>query len=348
MNANMKAIIKQSPAPGGLALIDVPAPTPGETGVLVKIKKTAICGTDMHIYNWDAWAKKTIKTPQIIGHEFVGEVVAVGKQVTNVKPGQLVSGEGHIVCQKCRHCITGHPHLCPHTIGIGVNMDGVFAEYAVIPSENIWICDESISHDVLSILDPLGNATHTALSFNVLGEDVLITGAGPIGLMSVPIIKRAGARNIVVTDINPTRLEMAKDLGATAVVDVRHEKLTDVVKNTPGMIEGFDIGLEMSGSPAAFGDMIATMANGGKIAILGILPKDTQADWDKIIFSSLTLKGIYGRQMYDTWYRMSALLQSGLTTHIQKIITHRFDFRDYEEAFALMNSGLCGKVVLEW
>jgi len=344
----MKAIIKHSPEPGGLLLTQVPTPTPGDTQVLVKIKKTAICGTDIHIYNWDAWAQKTIKTPQIMGHEFVGEVVEVGRQVTNVKPGQLVSGEGHIVCGKCRHCITGHPHLCPQTIGIGVNMDGVFAEYAVIPSENIWVCDEAISQEILSILDPLGNATHTALSFNVLGEDVLITGAGPIGLMSIPIIKRAGARNIVVTDINPTRLEMAKNLGATKVVDVRTEKLTDIVKSLNSMKEGFDVGLEMSGSPYAFADMVATMANGGKIAILGILPSNTQVDWNKVIFSSLTLKGIYGRQMYDTWYRMSALLQSGLDVEIEKIITHRFSYQDYEEAFELMGKGECGKIILEW
>ena len=344
----MKAIVKQSPKPGGLVLTDVPTPIPGDTQVLVKINKTAICGTDIHIYSWDTWAQKTIKTPQIIGHEFVGEVVKIGKLVTNVEAGQLVSGEGHIVCGKCRHCITGHPHLCRQTVGIGVNMDGVFAEYAVIPCENIWVCDKSISEDVLSILDPLGNATHSALSFNVLGEDVLITGAGPIGLMSIPIIKRAGARNIVVTDINPTRLEMAKDLGATRVVDVRTEKLADALKNIDSMIEGFDVGLEMSGSGGAFADMIDNMANGGKIAILGILPEDTKADWSKIIFNSLTLKGIYGRQMYDTWYRMSELLQSGLEGEIAKIITHRFDYRDYEEAFELMQSGKSGKVILEW
>jgi len=343
----MKAIVKQTPEPGGLALVDVQTPSPGDTDVLVKIKKTAICGTDIHIYNWDAWAKKTIKTPQIIGHEFVGEVVEVGKQVTNAKPGQLVSGEGHIVCKKCRHCITGAPHLCRQTIGIGVNMDGVFSEYAVVPAENIWICDERISHDVLSVLDPLGNATHTALSFNVLGEDVLITGAGPIGLMSIPIIKRAGARHIVVTDINPTRLAMAKELGATATVDVRTQNLVDIIKRK-GMSEGFDVGLEMSGSGQAFADMIDVMANGGKIAILGILPEDTKTDWNKVIFNSLTLKGIYGRQMYDTWYRMSALLQSGLEAEIEKIITHTFDYRDYAEAFELMKSGESGKIILNW
>ena len=344
----MKAIVKTKPEPGSLTLTDVPTPIPGDTEVLVKIKKTAICGTDIHIFEWDTWAQKTIKTPQIIGHEFVGVVEMAGKQVNNVRPGQLVSGEGHIVCGKCRHCITGHPHLCRQTVGIGVNMDGVFAEYAIIPCENIWICDESISEDVLSIMDPLGNATHSALSFNVLGEDVLITGAGPIGLMSIPIIKRAGARNIVVTDINPTRLKMAKELGATQVVDARTQKLSDVIKSIDSMIEGFDIGLEMSGSGAAFADMIDSMANGGKIAILGILPGDTRADWSKIIFNSLTLKGIYGRQMYDTWYRMSALLQSGLESEVAKIITHRFDYRDFQAAFELMASGESGKVVLEW
>jgi len=344
----MKAIIKQTPAPGGLVLTEVEVPTLGGTHVLVKIKKTAICGTDIHIYNWDAWAQKTIKTPQIIGHEFVGEVVEVGKYVTNVKVGQLVSGEGHIVCQKCRHCITGHPHLCRQTVGIGVNMDGVFSEYIAFPAENIWICDNNISHDVLSVLDPLGNATHTALSFNVLGEDVLITGAGPIGLMSIPIIKRAGARHIVVTDINPVRLEMARNLGATEVVDVRTEKLTDVVKSIKGMTEGFDVGLEMSGSAAAFNDMLNTMANGGKMAILGILPEETLPDWNKIIFNSLTLKGIYGRQMYDTWYRMSALLHSGLDTEIEKIVTHRYHYQDFAEAFEVMRRGECGKVVLDW
>ena len=344
----MKAIVKQTPELGGLVLTEVPTPIPGDTQVLVKIKKTAICGTDIHIYNWDAWAQKTIRTPQIIGHEFVGEVVEVGRRVANVKVGQLVSGEGHIVCGKCRHCITGHPHLCRQTVGIGVNMDGVFAEYVAFPAENIWICDGNISHDVLSVLDPLGNATHTALSFNVLGEDVLITGAGPIGLMSIPIIKRAGARNIVVTDINPTRLEMARELGATTIVDVTKEKLTDAVKKIGNMTEGFDVGLEMSGNGAAFRDMLGTMANGGKIAILGILPADTVTDWNKVIFSSLTMKGIYGRQMYDTWYRMSALLQSGLDKDIEKIITHRFHYQDFAEAFELMRSGDSGKVVLDW
>ena len=344
----MKAIIKQTPELNGLVLTEVPTPIPGDTQVLVKIKKTAICGTDIHIYNWDAWAQKTIKTPQIIGHEFVGEVVEVGKHVTNVKVGQLVSGEGHIVCGKCRHCITGNLHLCRQTVGIGVNMDGVFAEYVAFPASNIWVCDENISHDVLSVLDPLGNATHTALSFNVLGEDVLITGAGPIGLMSIPIVKRGGARHIVVTDINPARLEMAKKLGATTVVDVTKQKLADVVKGLKNMSEGFDVGLEMSGSPIAFSDMLDAMANGGKIAILGILPANTQIDWDKVIFNSITMKGIYGREMYDTWYKMSAMLQSGLDTEIEKIITHRYHYTDFAEAFEVMRNGNSGKVVLEW
>ena len=344
----MKAIVKQNPQPNGLALKEVPMPSPSDTQVLVKMIKTAICGTDIHIYNWDAWAQKTIKTPQIVGHEFVGTVVEVGKLVTNVKVGQLVSGEGHIVCQKCRHCITGYQHLCRQTVGIGVNMDGVFAEYVAFPASNIWICDESISYDVLSLQDPLGNAVHTALSFNVLGEDVLITGAGPIGLMSIPIIKRAGARHIVVTDINPARLEMAARLGATTVVDVRQQKLSQVARCLKDMYEGFDVGLEMSGSAAALTDMIETMANGGKIAILGILPDDTKVNWDKLIFNSLTLKGIYGRQMYDTWYRMSALLQSGLSDEIETIITHRFNYRDFADAFEVMRSGESGKVVLDW
>jgi len=343
----MKAVVKKTAEPGGLVLADMPEPVLGEKGegqVLIKIHKTAICGTDIHIFNWDAWAQKTIKTPQVIGHEFVGEVVEVGRNVSNVKVGQLVSGEGHIVCGKCRHCITGHVHWCRQTRGIGVNMDGVFSEYVAFPASNIWICDEGIDKDVLSILDPLGNAVHTALSFNLIGEDVLITGAGPIGLMSVPIVKRAGARNIVVTDVNPARLEMAKALGATHVVDVRSEKIARVAK----MVEGFDIGLEMSGNAQAFSDMVEAMANGGKIAILGIMPADTQINWDRVVFGCLTLKGIYGREMYDTWYKMSALLESGLDKEVAKVITHRFHYTEFQEAFELMASGKSGKVVLNW
>ena len=343
----MKAIIKKSPTHGGLALEDVPMPVISDNDVLVKVKKTAICGTDLHIYNWDAWAQKTIHPPMVIGHEFVGQVVETGKNVSNVKPGDLVSGEGHIVCGKCRHCITGHPHLCRQTLGTGVNIQGVFSEYVSFPASNLWVIDPAISLDIWSIMDPLGNAAHTALAFNVLGEDVLVTGAGPIGLMSIPIVRRAGARHVVVTDVNPMRLEMAKDLGASAVVDVRSQKISDVIKSL-GMDEGFDIGLEMSGSGQAFSDMVDNMANGGKIAILGILPPETCPDWSKIIFNSLTLKGIYGRQMYDTWYRTSAMLQSGLDKEISKIITHHYYYTDFQKGFDVMGAGESGKVVLDW
>jgi threonine 3-dehydrogenase len=347
----MKAIIKTTATPGGLELADVPAPQIGGGEVLIKIKKTAICGTDIHIYKWDEWAQKTIKTPQIIGHEFVGVVAEVGRYVTHLKPGQLVSGEGHIVCGECRHCITGYPHLCRQTVGVGVNKDGVFSEYIAFPAGNVWICDERISPEILSILDPLGNATHTALAFNVLSEDVLVTGAGPIGLMSVPILKRAGARNIVVTDVNPTRLALAEKLGATATVNVRGLSLEDyLAQHGPelGLKEGFDIGLEMSGNPSAFNDMVNAMANGGRIALLGILPTNVIIDWNKVVFNSLTIKGIYGRLMFDTWYRMTALLQSGLEKEIKPVITHRFHYTEFEEAFACARSGESGKVVLDW
>ena len=344
----MKAIIKARPEVGALELVELPIPTikPGE--VLVKMKKTAICGTDIHIYNWDEWAKRTIKTPQIIGHEFVGEIAEVGSAVTHLNPGQLVSGEGHIVCGRCRHCITGFPHLCRQTVGIGVNMDGVFAEYAAIPASNIWLCDESISAKVLAIQDPLGNAVHTALSFSLVGEDVLITGAGPIGLMSIPVARRVGARHIVVTDINDERLNMAKRLGATEVVNVKNQSLQTAMEGFSWLEEGFHVGLEMSGSPAAFGDMVAAMANGGNIAVLGILPNSAALDWGKVIFRSLTIRGIYGRQMYGTWQKMTALLQSGLEAEIKPIITHSFDFTDFAAAFELMASGKCGKIVLGW
>ena len=343
-----KAIVKKVAVPGGLVLEDVPFPTVKHNEVLIKINKTAICGTDIHIYNWDAWAQKTIKVPQVMGHEFVGEVVDIGSHVTNVRAGQLVSGEGHVVCGNCRHCITGHQHLCRQTIGIGVNMDGVFAQYIAFPASNLWICDPSISEDIHSISDPLGNAVHTALSFNVLGEDVLVTGAGPIGLMSIPILKRAGARSIVVSDINPDRLALAKEMGATATVDVRKQSIASVMADLDLIKEGFDVGLEMSGSGDAFSGMIDVMANGGKIAILGILPNNVQISWDKVIFNSLTLKGIYGRQMYDTWYKMTALLQSGLAQEVEKVITHHFHYTDFAKAFELMASGQSGKVILNW
>jgi len=344
----IKAIVKKTNTPGGLFLEEVPFPTVGHDQVLIKVRKTAICGTDVHIYNWDEWSQKTIDTPQIMGHEFVGEVIELGTHVSNVKVGQIVSGEGHVVCGNCRHCITGYQHLCRQTIGIGVNMDGVFAQYIAYPASNLWICDKNISEDIHSILDPLGNATHAALSFSVLGEDVLVTGAGPIGLMSVPILKRAGARSIVVSDINPERLELAKELGATVTVDVRNETIEEAVKKLDIMKEGFDVGLEMSGNGSAFSNMIDVMANGGRIAILGLLPQGVQIDWDKVIFNSLTLKGIYGRHMFDTWYKMSALLQAGLDEDISKVITHHFHYTEFEEAFELMKSGKSGKVILDW
>ncbi|MCL1862696.1 MAG: L-threonine 3-dehydrogenase [Defluviitaleaceae bacterium] len=344
----MKTIVKESPIPGGLALEERPIPTPEDNHVLIKTKKTAICGTDIHIYGWNSWAQKTIKTPQIIGHEFVGEVVDVGRNVTNAKAGDLVSGEGHLFCGKCRHCLTGRAHLCRRTKGIGVNTDGAFAEYFTFPASNIWHCDSSIPLNILSVLDPLGNAMHTVRAFDVLSEDVIVTGAGPIGLMSVPILKRAGARNIVVTDINPKRLELARTLGATATVNIGYETIPDVIATIPSMVEGFDIGLEMSGSAAAFNDMIDVMANGGKIAILGFLPPEAKIEWDKMIFKSLTLKGIYGRHVFDTWYQMTALLQSGLSEEIAKIITHEFHYTDYEKAFKLMQSGESGKIILDW
>ena len=344
----MKAIFKKTAEPNGLAMEEIPVPPLCDNQVLIKTKKTAICGTDIHIYNWNSWAKKTIKTPQIIGHEFVGEVVEIGKNVTNVKVGELVSGEGHLFCGKCRHCITGSAHLCGSTKGIGVNTDGVFAEYFPFPASNVWHCDTNIPLNVLSIMDPLGNATHTVRSFDVLSEDVIVTGAGPIGLMAVPILRRAGARNIVVTDINEKKLEKAKMLGATATVDVRTQKISDVMATIPTMVEGFDIGLEMSGSASAFNDMIDVMANGGKIAILGFLPPEARIEWDKMINKNLTLKGVYGREVFDTWYQMNALLQSGLADEIAKIITHEFRYTDFAEAFALMASGESGKIVLDW
>lgn len=344
----IKAIIKTEAGFGNLSMEDIPFPQIAHDQVLIKIRKTAICGTDNHIYTWDAWAQKTIRTPQIIGHEFVGEVVEIGSHVTNVKVGQIVSGEGHVVCGNCRHCITGFQHLCRQTVGIGVNMDGVFAEYVAFPACNLWICDTNISEEIHSIMDPLGNAVHTALSFNVVGEDVLVTGAGPIGLMSVPILKRAGARSIVVSDVNPERLEMAMALGATATVDVRTHTLESAMAGLDLIKEGFDVGLEMSGNGSAFSSMIDVMANGGKIAILGILPNEAQINWDKVIFNSLTLKGIYGRHMFDTWYRTSALLQCGLDKEIEKIITHTFPYTDYQQAFELMASGKSGKIILDW
>lgn len=340
----MRAIAKLRPGPG-LELTEVPVPTPGINDVLIKIKKTSICGTDVHIYNWDAWAEKTIQPPMTIGHEFVGTIAEVGANVQGYKPGDLVDGEGHIVCGRCRNCLAGRRHLCRDTKGVGVNRDGAFAEYLCIPASNAVHVDQSIPLDVLSCFDPLGNATHTALQFDVVGEDVLITGAGPIGCMAVPIVKQAGARKVVVTDVNPDRLALAAKMGATRVVDVSREKLADVQREI-GMKEGFDVGLEMSGNPRALNEMIENMAHGGRIALLGIMPERAAVDWNKVVFNMLTIRGIYGREMYETWYKMTALIQGGLD--ISPVITHRFPFTEFQQGFDLMRSGRSGKIVLDW
>jgi len=340
----MKALVKAKSEPG-LWLQEVPIPELGPHDVLVRILKTSICGTDLHIYNWNEWARNTINVPITIGHEFVGVIKDIGEYVKDFKSGNVVSGEGHLVCGRCRNCMAGRRHLCPHTKGIGVNCNGAFAEYLVLPDTNVWYCNRNISLDVLSCFDPLGNATHTALSFDVLGEDVLITGAGPIGIMATAIVKHAGARFVVVTDINPYRLQLAKKMGATRVLDIRKDSVIDTMKKL-GMREGFDVGLEMSGSPKAIGQMLPAMAHGGKIAVLGILPQDTKIDWNLLVFNSLTIKGIYGREMYETWYKMTAMLQSGLD--IFQVITHRFKYESFNEGFEVMNSGKSGKVILNW
>ena len=340
----MKALIKQEAAPG-LVLGDMPIPEYGVNDVLIKIEKTAICGTDVHIYNWDEWSQKTIQTPMVIGHEFVGRVAAFGSNVHDVKIGELVSGEGHIVCGRCRNCLAGRRHLCNATSGVGVNRQGAFAEYLSIPVTNIWHCNPEIPTDYFACFDPLGNATHTALSFDLLGEDVLITGAGPIGIMAAAIAKHAGARYVVITDINDDRLELAKKVHVTRAVNIARESLTDVMKELK-MKEGFDVGLEMSGSPAAFNGMIDVMCHGGKIALLGILPSKTALDWNKVIFNGLTIKGIYGREMFETWYKMSSMIESGLD--ISPIITHHFHYTDFEKGFEAMRSGKSGKVILNW
>ena len=340
----MRAIAKLTPGPG-LQLTDVPVPKPGINDVLIKIKKTSICGTDIHIYNWDAWAEKTIPVPMVVGHEFVGVIEEVGSNVIGFKPGDLVDGEGHIVCGVCRNCLAGRRHLCKDTKGVGVNRQGAFAEYLCIPASNAVHVDPAIPLDVLSCFDPLGNATHTALQYDLVGEDVLITGAGPIGCMAVAIAKHAGARKIVVTDVNPDRLALATKMGATRTVDVSTEKLPDVQRNI-GMKEGFDIGLEMSGNPRALNDMIDNMAHGGRIALLGIMPGAAAVDWNKVVFNMLTIRGIYGREMYETWYKMTAMIQSGLD--ISPVITHRFPYTEFQQGFDLMRSGKSGKIVLTW
>jgi len=339
----MKALMKKKPEPG-LWMEEVPAPQIGINDVLIKIQKTSICGTDLHIFNWDRWAQKTIKPPIVIGHEFVGSVEKMGENVHDVELSELVSGEGHVVCGRCRNCLAGRRHLCKDPKGIGVNRDGAFAEYLSIPISNVWHCDTTIPADVLSCFDPLGNATHTTLSFDLIGEDVLITGAGPIGAMAVGVARHAGARYIVVTDINPYRLELAKKMGATMALDVRTQKIEDAVEKL-GMKEGFDVGLEMSGSPDAFKTMLANMCHGGKIALLGILP-ETAIDWDYVVFNSLTIKGIYGRKMFETWYKMTMLIQKGLD--ITPVITHHLNYTEYAKGFEIMASGKSGKVILDW
>ncbi len=340
----MKALVKAK-AEEGLWLEEVPIPEIGINDVLIKIQSTSICGTDVHIYNWDAWAQKTIPVPMIVGHEFVGVIAEVGSNVHDFKPGDLVSGEGHLVCGRCRNCLAGRRHLCMNTSGVGVNREGAFAEYLSIPVTNVWYCDPNIPKDILSCFDPLGNATHTALSFDLLGEDVLITGAGPIGIMAVAIAKHAGARNVVITDVNEYRLALAEKMGATKTVNVSKEKLEDTQKEL-GMHEGFDVGLEMSGNPTALNSMLTNMCHGGKIAMLGIQPPGTAVDWNTVVFNGLTIKGIYGREMYETWYKMTSMIQSGLD--ISRIITHHFNYDEFEKGFEAMRSGQSGKVILNW
>ena len=340
----MKSLVKAK-AEKGIWLQDTPEPEVGHNDLLIKIRKTAICGTDMHIYNWDEWSQKTIPVPMVVGHEYVGEVVGMGQEVKGFKVGDRVSGEGHITCGHCRNCRAGRVHLCRNTEGVGVNRPGAFAEYLVIPAFNAFKIPDNISDELASIFDPFGNAVHTALSFDLVGEDVLITGAGPIGIMAAAVAKHVGARHVVVTDINPYRLELAKKMGATRVVDVSKEDLKDVM-NELGMTEGFDVGLEMSGVPAAFRDMLNKMNHGGKIAMLGIPPQDVAIDWNQVIFKGLVIKGIYGREMFETWYKMASLLQSGLD--ISPILTHEMSVDDFEKGFETMISGQSGKVILNW
>ena len=338
----MKALVKKSPEVG-LWMEDVPMPTVDDNDLLFKVKKTAICGTDVHIYKWDAWSQRTIKTPMTIGHEFVGEIVEMGRAVQGYKVGERVSAEGHIVCGVCRACRAGKRHLCPNTRGIGVNRTGCFAEYVSVPASNAWHVHDSIPDDIAAIFDPYGNATHTALSYDMVGEDVIITGAGPIGCMAAAIARHVGARNVVITDVNDYRLALAKKLGATRTVNVSKENLKDVVKQLD-MVGGFDVGMEMSGSPQAFEQMLDNMYNGGRIALLGLLPNGAGIDWEKVIFKGLFLKGIYGREIFETWYKMQTMLLSGLD--IAPVITHRYAFDDFQKGFDAMLSGSSGKVVL--
>jgi threonine 3-dehydrogenase len=340
----MKALVKARPEPG-IWMQDIAEPRVGHNDVLIRIHKTAICGTDMHIYNWDAWAQKTIPVPMAVGHEYSGEVVEIGSEVAGLKPGDRVSGEGHITCGYCRNCRAGRRHLCRNTVGVGVNRPGCFAEYLAIPAVNTFRLPDSISDDVASILDPLGNATHTALSFNLVGEDVLITGAGPIGIMATAIARFVGARHVVVTDVNDYRLDIARRMGASIALNTQRESLDDAMKKL-GMQEGFDVGLEMSGNAHAFREMLRTMHHGGSVALLGIPPGDTAIDWNQVIFKGLVIKGVYGREMFETWYKMSAMLQSGLD--IRPVITHHLPAAEYSRAFETMKTGQAAKIILDW
>jgi len=340
----MKALVKAKPEPG-IWMQEVPEPDYGPNDLLIRVRKTAICGTDIHIYNWDEWSQRTIPVPMVVGHEFVGEVAAVGSEVEGFRVGDRVSGEGHITCGHCRNCRAGQRHLCRNTIGVGVNRQGCFAEYLVIPALNAFPLPDSVSDEIASIMDPFGNATHTALSFDLVGEDVLITGAGPIGIMAAAICRHAGARHVVVTDVNDYRLELAAKMGATRAINVSRVSIKEAEAQL-GMTEGFDVGLEMSGNPQAFRDMLVAMRHGGNVALLGIPPSDTAIDWNQVIFKGLHIKGIYGREMFETWYKMSAMLQSGLD--LTPILTHSLPVADFQQGFETMRSGQSGKVILDW
>jgi threonine 3-dehydrogenase len=340
----VKALVKSQSAPG-LWLEEIGEPAVGINDVLIRVSHTGICGTDLHIYEWDEWARATIPVPMAVGHEFVGEIVEVGSNVNDFHPGEVVSGEGHVVCGRCRNCLAGRRHLCAHTQGVGVNRPGAFAEYIALPMSNIWRHDPGMNREVAAIFDPFGNAVHTALSFPVLGEDVLITGAGPIGLMAIPVVRHAGARFVTVTDLNPYRLELARKMGATLTVNARETTIAETQKRL-GMQEGYDVGLEMSGNPAALREMIANMSHGAKIALLGIPAGEMAINWHDVIFNMLTIKGVYGREMYETWYKMTVMLESGLD--ITPVITHRFCYSDFEKGFEVMRSGNSGKVILDW
>ncbi len=340
----MKALVKAQ-SDVGIWMQQVPEPEMGINDVLIRINKTAICSTDVHIYNWNEWAQNTISVPMVVGHEFVGEIVEVGDNVNDFKPGQLVSGEGHVVCGRCRNCMAGRRHMCAHTSGIGVNRTGAFAEYISLPMANVWVHNPDIDQRIATIFDPFGNATHAALQFELLGEDVLITGAGPIGCMAGAICKHAGARHVVVTDMNPYRLDLAIKMGATRAVDVSQESLTDVMEDL-GMKEGFDVGLEMSGSEAAFNQMLSSLSHGGKISMLGLPSNEMRIDWNRVVFNMLTIKGIYGREMYESWYKMAVMIQNGLD--LSPVITHEYGIDEFQQGFDMMRSGQSGKVILDW